>query len=162
MKLKRTSTLTIDTVFILVLMALFGIISIYVVLIGARQYKSIAERMSENYETRTVSSYLEEKLSQSDVYSSTKVIMLDSTEALVLTETINEQAYDTYIYAYDGYLWEITVSSGAEISPVSGQKLIQTGDLHMDKISDQLYQFNITDTTGEDYSLYVSLRSCYE
>lgn len=159
MRLKRSSNYTVDSVFILALMALFGIISVYVIMIGAKQYKSIADRMSENYETRTVASYLEEKLSQSDVSGSADVVMLDSVEALVLTDNINGQLYNTYIYAYDGYLLEITVSDGTEVSPGSGQKLIETGSLKMDMVSSNLFHFTITDTTGMDYSLFVSLKS---
>ena len=159
MRLKRSSNYTVDSVFILALMALFGIISVYVIMIGAKQYKSIADRMSQNYETRTVASYLEEKLSQSDVSGSADVVMLDSVEALVLTDNINGQLYNTYIYAYDGYLLEITVSDGTEVSPGSGQKLIETGSLKMDMVSSNLFHFTITDTTGKDYSLFVSLKS---
>lgn len=159
MRLKRSSNYTVDSVFILALMALFGIISVYVIMIGAKQYKSIADRMSQNYETRTVASYLEEKLSQSDVSGSADVVMLDSVEALVLTDNINGQLYNTYIYAYDGYLLEITVSDGTEVSPGSGQKLIETGSLKTDMVSSNLFHFTITDTTGMDYSLFVSLKS---
>ena len=159
MRLKRSSSYTVDTVFILALMALFGIISVYVIMIGAKQYKSIADRMSENYETRTVASYLEEKLSQSDVSGSADVVMLDSVEALVLTDNINGQLYNTYIYAYDGYLLEITVSDGTEVTPGSGQKLLETGSLDIDMVSSNLFHFTITDTTDKDYSLYVSLKS---
>ncbi len=159
MRLTKSSGHRIDTVFILALLALFGITSIFVIIIGARQYQNIADRMSENYETRTISSYLEEKLNQSDIAGSSSVVTLDSVDALALTSTANDQSYTTYIYAYDGYLWEITVSSDTAVSPGSGQKIIETGAMAINALSNNLYQFTITDTMGNDYSLYISLNS---
>ena len=159
MQLRKSSGHTIDMVFILGLLAVFGITSFFVIMIGAKQYQSIADRMSDNYETRTLSSYLEEKMNQNDISGSSAVIQLDSTDALALTQVINEQSYTTYIYAYDGYLWEITVNSDTEISLGNGQKILETGDMAIKALSSNLYQFTITSTIGEDYSLYVSLNS---
>lgn len=165
MQLKRSSAHAIDTVFILVLLTLFGITSLFVILTGAKQYQSIADQMSENYETRTISSYLEEKINQSDIAGSCSVVELSSTDgmntvdALALTQITNDQSYTTYIYAYDGYLWEITVTSDSVVALGSGQKIIETGGLTIDVLSDHLYQFAITDTAGDVYSLYVSLNS---
>lgn len=159
MQLRKSSGHTIDMVFILGLLAVFGIISFFVIMIGAKQYQSTADRMSDNYETRTISSYLEEKMNQNDISGSSAVVQLDSTDALALTQIINEQSYTTYIYAYDGYLWEITVNSDTEISLGSGQKILETGDMAIKALSSNLYQFTITSTIGEDYSLYVSLNS---
>lgn len=159
MRLNKSSDRTIDTIFILALLAVFGITSFFVIMIGARQYQNIADRMSGNYETRTVSSYLEEKLNQSDIAGSASVITLDSVDALALTNIVNDVSYTTYIYAYDGYLREITVSSDISVSPGSGQKIIETGAMQIDALTNNLYQFTITDTTGTDYSLYISLNS---
>ena len=159
MQLRKSSGHTIDMVFILGILAVFGITSFFVIMIGAKQYQATADRMSDNYETRTISSYLEEKMNQNDISGSSAVIQLDSTDALALTQVINEQSYTTYIYAYDGYLWEITVNSDTEISLGNGQKILETGDMAIKALSSNLYQFTITSTIGEDYSLYVSLNS---
>lgn len=61
LELKKTPEHTIDRVFLLALLALFAATTFLVVSIGAKQYHSIADSMTTNYETRTVSSYLEEK-----------------------------------------------------------------------------------------------------
>lgn len=159
MQLRKSSGHTIDMVFILGLLAVFGITSFFVIMIGAKQYQSIADRMSDNYETRTLSSYLEEKLNQNDIFGSGAVVQLDSTDALALTQTINQQSYTTYIYAYNGYLWEITVNSDTSVSPGNGQRILETGEMNIEALSSNLYQFTITSTIGEEYSLYVSLNS---
>ena len=62
LELKKTPEHTIDRVFLLALLALFAATAFLVVSIGAKQYHSIADSMTANYETRTVSSYLEEMM----------------------------------------------------------------------------------------------------
>ena len=58
LELKKTPEHTIDRVFLLALLALFAATAFLVVSIGAKQYHSITDSMTANYETRTVSSYL--------------------------------------------------------------------------------------------------------
>lgn len=159
MQLRKSSGHTIDMVFILGLLAVFGITSFFVILVGAKQYQATANRMSDNYETRTISSYLEEKLNQNDIRGAGAVVQLDSTDALALTQIINGQSYTTYIYAYDGYIWEITVNSDTLVTPGSGQKILETGDMKIEALSNNLFHFTITSTIGDNYSLYVSLNS---
>ena len=56
----------IDTVFVLALITLFAATSFVLVLIGAKQYRYVTNTMNENFEDRTVSSYLTEKIRQYD------------------------------------------------------------------------------------------------
>lgn len=157
MRLNRNETHTVDTIFIMALLALFSISSILVILIGARQYSSIACDMSSNYETRTASAYLTEKLRQNDVSGSACVCDLGDTQALALTQTQDGKDYCTYIYAYDGYLREITISPGASFSQESGQKIVEASSLSITPYPNGLFCFQITDTGGNPYQLYVTL-----
>ena len=79
--------------------------------------------------------------------------------AIALSETVNDAIYTTYIYCYDGYLREITVSDGTTVLPGDGQKIIETNALAIDMVSSNLYCFTITDTTGYTYPLYISLNA---
>ena len=78
LELKKTPEHTIDRVFLLALLALFAATAFLVVSIGAKQYHSIADSMTANYETRTVSSYLEEKMNQNDMAGSVAVTSIDA------------------------------------------------------------------------------------
>ena len=159
LELKKTPEHTIDRVFLLALLALFAATTFLVVSIGAKQYHSIADSMTANYETRTVSSYLEEKMNQNDVAGSVAVTSIGAFPAIALSETVNDAIYTTYIYCYDGYLREITVSDGTTVLPGDGQKIIETKALAIDMVSSNLYCFTITDTTGYTYPLYISLNA---
>lgn len=155
-RLNRNNSRAIDTFFILALLALFAITSFFVIIIGARQYHSIANQMTENYETRTASSYLVEKFNQNDVDGSVTITDMESFPAIALTQTIHEQNYTTYIYAYDGYLREVTVSSDTVITPASGQKIVEAEALDIEVCSNNLYCFTITDTYGNACPVYIS------
>ena len=155
-RLNRNNSHTIDTFFILALLALFAITSFFVIIIGARQYHSIADRMTENYETRTAASYLVEKFNQNDIDGSVAITDIDGIPAIALTQTIHEQKYTTYIYAYDGYLREITVSHDTVITPASGQEIVETAALDIVACSRNLYCFTLTDTYGHSRPIYIS------
>lgn len=159
LELKKTPEHTIDRVFLLALLALFAATAFLVVSIGAKQYHSIADSMTANYETRTVSSYLEEKMNQNDVAGSVAVTSIGDFPAIALSETVNDTVYTTYLYCYDGYLREITVSDGTAVLPEDGQKIIETKALSIDMVSSNLYCFTITDTAGNTYPLYISLNA---
>ena len=158
-RLNRSNSRTIDTFFFFSLLALFAITSFLVIVIGARQYHSIADRMTENYETRTAASYLVEKFHQHDVSGSVSIVDLDGTPAISLSQIVNERSYFTYIYAYDGYLREITVSEDAMVTPASGQKIIEASSLTITACAGNLYCFTLTDTYGHTSPIYISLNA---
>jgi len=155
-RLNRNNSRAIDTFFILALLALFAITSFFVIIIGARQYHSIADQMTQNYETRTAASYLFEKFNQNDVAGSVSVTDLDGIPSIALTQNINNQTYTTYIYAYEGYLREATVSEGTELTPAYGQKIIEAASLDIKACSNHLYCFTLTDTYGNICPIYIS------
>jgi len=155
-RLNRTNGRAIDTFFILALLTLFAITSFFVIIIGARQYHSIADQMTENYETRTVSSYLVEKFNQNDTAGSVSITDIEGISAIALTQTLNDRRYTTYIYAYEGYLREAMVSEGAVITPDFGQKIIETQALEIKSCSNNLYCITVTDTYGNTCPIYVS------
>ncbi len=158
-QLKTTNEHRVDTIFILALLVLFAMTSFLLVAIGAKQYQSIADNMTSNYETRTITAYLQEKMNQSDSSDTIAICTVGDSDALKLTQRIKEQQYETYIYAYDGYLWEITVSSLTAVAPGNGQKIIETDNLTIEEFPGNLFCFHITDTAGVTYPLYVSLTS---
>ena len=93
----KNSSKKIDTVFIVSLFVLFAITAILLILIGARQYRFTADSMNRNYEIRTTSSYLTEKVHQSDTITGVSVVNFSIGPALALTSKQNNQAYTTYI-----------------------------------------------------------------
>lgn len=158
-RLNQTNKHSLDTAFILVLLATFAITSFFVIIIGARQYHSIADRMTKNYETRTASSYLVEKFHQHDISGAVSITEIDGIPALSFAQEINQQTYHTLIYAYDGYLREITVSKDSSIQPDAGQKIIELSQFTITECTNNLYCLTLTDSTGTTTPVYISLNA---
>ena len=158
-RLNQNSRHTLDSAFILALLAVFSITSFFVIIIGARQYHSIADRMTENYETRTAASYLVEKFHQYDVAEAVTITELDGIPAISFSQVINERSYQTLIYAYGGYLREITVSTDSLIHPESGQKIIEAAQLTITECTGNLYCLTLTDSYGTTTPVYISLNA---
>ena len=93
------------------------------------------------------------------VAGSVAVTSIGAFPAFFFNDTATTEIYTTYIYCYDGYLREITVSDGTTVLPGDGQKIIETKALAIDMVSSNLYCFTITDTTGYTYPLYISLNA---
>ena len=158
-RLNRTRSSSIDIFFILVLLALFAITSFAILMIGAKQFHTTTNRMSENYETRTTATYLVEKFHQHDAAGSVSIVDIQGTPAISLTKKENEMLYTTYIYAYDGYLKECTVSEGTPVTVFSGQNIIETAALSIKSFGGNLYCFTLTDTYGNSCPIYISLNA---
>ena len=61
-----SKTRKIVSFFVMILFLLFAITAAVLVLIGVRQYQVTADSMNYNYEVRTATSYLREKIRQHD------------------------------------------------------------------------------------------------
>ena len=79
-----------DSFFVMLLFFLFALTAFILVLIGVKQYKSTANAMNYNYEVRTVTSYLREKVRQNDSDAAISVETINGTKALCLKNTIND------------------------------------------------------------------------
>ncbi len=158
-ELKKTPEHTVDRIFILVLLTMFAAIAFLLVFTGARQYHSIADGMTTNYESRTIASYLREKMNQSDVQGQVSLSSVGDCAALALREKANDAVYITYIYSFDGYLYEITVLDGTEVSEGDGQKVMEVKGLDMEMLNSQLYEFKVTDASDSTYTMYISLNT---
>ena len=155
----RTRRNHFDTVFVVALLLLLAMTAVVLILIGAKQYQATANQMNTNYEVRTASSYLFEKIRQSDTCGTICVKDFNGSDALVIYEDIDGITYTTYIYYYKGYLCELFVSQNSVYSPASGQKIIEANAFTPSQVSDGLIRADIENTKGDTETLYLSLKS---
>ena len=64
LRLDNRRSTKIDGVFVIALFTMFAVTAFLLILIGAKQYQRTADTMDANYESRTISSYLTEKIRQ--------------------------------------------------------------------------------------------------
>lgn len=155
----HTTSHKIDTVFVTALFTVFAATAFLVVLIGAKQYQNTADSMDYNYEIRTASSYLVEKVRQNDSASHIAVSELDGIPALSLTSEENGAHYTTYIYCYDGALRELFVSEHSVYAPNAGQQIVPLQDFAPEALYSGLIRITVTGTDGTPVPLYISVHA---
>ena len=102
-----------DSLFVMALVCVFAICSLFVILFGARVYNGIRNRSEDNYSTRTGLSYLRNKIRAFDETGR----ISGRGDYLLLTTGDDEYADDTYIYYSDGALRELTTARYLDVDP---------------------------------------------
>ena len=106
MKRSRHAT---DLIFVLSLFCLFTVLSLFVVIQGADVYQGISREMSANYSARGTVAYLTEKVRQNDRENGVAVKEIGGEPALVFSEEIGGEVYETWSYLYGGSLREMCI-----------------------------------------------------
>lgn len=155
----RTRSRRIDSIFVMILFFLFALTAFVLVMIGVKQYQATADSMNYNYEVRTATSYLREKIRQNDSHAAISIDTIEGADVLSLKSEVNGTVYYTYIYYYDGYLRELYVQDGSSFSLSSGQQIIELSGFELSEATDRLITVTITDTWGGTTDMYLSVNS---
>lgn len=155
----NSNTPKIDTVFVMVLFTLFSLTSFVLILIGVKQYKVTADTMSSNYELRTVTSYLSEKVRQNDCSNGIIATRIDGIPAIALTSQIDGETYYTYVYYYDGYIRELFVSRDAVFSIDTGQKIVKLSHFEIFPEEYGVIRVTVGISDGSSRTIYLSTKS---
>lgn len=158
----KQKTHAVDVLVILVLFVLFTATAVATVLIGIKIYGYSVNSMEDNYESRTMSSYLYEKIRQNDVDGAIGVAYFsEEMQAITLEEVYEDTSYVTYLYVYDGYLRELTLSEaegGQEFNPNAGQRIIEANSLNIAPVEEKLLKVTYETSDGEKDSIYLTTR----
>ena len=94
---KQKQIHTIDTVFPLIFILLFGFCALALVLSGAHVYQDTTDGLKQNYTIRTAATYLQEKVREYSSESQVEVLSQDGQTVIALYEE-GDSDYVTYIY----------------------------------------------------------------
>ena len=119
MKQKKRKT---DALVVLLLFGVFAACVLSVLLTGADAFHRLARRDQLSYDRRTVGQYLSTRVRQADRLGQVSVSSFEGLPALVFTEEIGGEEYETLVYCYDGYLRELFASAGGGFLPEDGEK----------------------------------------
>lgn len=159
LRLDNRRSTKIDSVFVIALFTMFAVTAFLLILIGAKQYQHTADTMDANYESRTISSYLTEKIRQNDSQGKVRITEIEGVHALALETIENDVTYITYIYHYDNALREIVVNAQSVFSLGSGQEIIKTGGFTAELVKDNLIKITVTTTEDQKETLFLPLHS---
>lgn len=156
MRIKAEKKHMADLIFVLSLFGVFAVSALLAVLIGANVFRSSAEHFRHTSTTRTALAYLTEKVRQNDTVGGISIGKIEGTDALILHSTYNDKTYDTYIYAYDGNLQELFVSSSASPQRKAGQVIGGISGFNLEQVTDRLFLVSLTGSDGQNMSVYLS------
>lgn len=122
-------TQSIGSLTALLLFAVFAVCVLVVLLTGAGTYRRLTERDQAAFDSRTAARYVTTRVRQADRAEGLSLRKIDGLDALVLTEQIDGEPYETWIYCYDGHLRELFVRGGTQVQPESGETILAMDSL---------------------------------
>ena len=159
--MKKKTSYTVDTAFVLVLFAVFAITVLMVLMTGANVYKNTQAIMQQRYEERTCLSYITAKVNNLDAKGQVSVSEFNGREALVFKSNVGGIESETKMYYYGGYVRELTTPLNAKLKPSAGQKIVPAKDLDF-KADGDLLTVTCTGTTGKTASISLDIASGME
>lgn len=119
----KTGIHVFDSLFTFLLLLSFLLFSLLLCGVGSAVYRGGSDSLNENYTTRTALAYLAEKLREHDESNSLSESCIGEIPALLLSETIDDCKYVTYLYSYDGALCELFTAADTVPSPEMGTQI---------------------------------------
>ena len=144
-------------VFIFVLLGLFALMSTLMVLLGAQMYRSTVEHSEYNNSSRILGAYVRSMVRSMDRADAVKVEDLDGVKALSFQETYDDEVYVTWIYQYEGKLYEQFTDLTDDFSPARGTEICPANSF-TPSISGGLLTLNMTDGADVPCNVQVALR----
>ena len=139
----------IDTIFVLIVFSVFALSVLMVLTFGASIYKNINSIAREGQNERTVLSYVRSKIKNNDGVDNIVVGDFHGYPALYVYEEIGMTKYQTIIYHYDGWLYEIFTEITLEFFPEDGMRIASINRLGFDEMTGGLIKI----TAGELFLL---------
>lgn len=112
----------------LLCLTVFALCLLLVLLSAASLYRNLVDRGENAYVRRTALQYLTTRVHQAERVA---VGELEGCEALVLEETVDGEAYTTWVYCYEGWLRELCVVPGAKLPPKAGETILEAEDFSL-------------------------------
>jgi hypothetical protein len=143
--------------FTVMLLGIFALAAVFVAVMGAKVYANSAEKMQANFDTRTSIVYLSEKIrtNPGDNYDVREV---NGRPAIVLTEQIGENYYESWIFVLNDRLSEVTVVKGNSFLPSAAQQIMDLKSLDA-KIRDGGIEITAVTMAGDVNTTFISGRT---
>ncbi len=155
---RRTETRhEMQGIFVFVLLGMFAVMSTLLVLLGAQMYRGTVSHSEETGQVRVLTSYVRSMVRAQDQEGAVGIEQYGDRTVLALHEDLGTESYVTWLYEYEGNLYEQFTDSGREFSPASGTAICPAGSFEP-VLEDGLLTIGMTDADGEDCTVRIRLR----
>lgn len=149
----------IDILFVIALFCIFALSAVFLITVGANIYGKTVSHMEDNFNCRTSFAYVTEKIRQADKNGAVSVGELDGLPAILITESVGDTHYITYLYEYNGILKELMIREDTPLSPEAGQDILPVTEFSFQEINDTLFAFTIATDEESSCRLFVCKKS---
>lgn len=118
--MRQKTTHSIDFIFPVILFSFFTLCAAALIILAADVYSETVKQSGYNTDSAVALSYVTEKIHHSDEQGAIEAGTFAGSDALV----IHQGEYITYIYAYDGALYELYQKADAQIPPEAGTQIL--------------------------------------
>ncbi len=146
-------------IFTVMLFAVYTFSALFLAVIGVDVYDKNVESSNQNYNVRTSVLYLTEKIRQNEMNGMVRLDELHSSQAIVLSQEINELIYETWVYVENGYLCEVLVPEGYEVMENTGQEIMPMAGFEFEISDEGLLNVSVLDEDGNSYNAIIFLES---
>ncbi|MBR3018540.1 MAG: DUF4860 domain-containing protein [Clostridia bacterium] len=130
MSQKKPPSHAISGVFVFLVLGIFAVFSTVMVLLGARAYKSTADRATEHNAYRIGMAYVRSMVRGNDEDQCIRVENLDGIPTISLRNVYDGDAYVTRLYVYDGMLREWFTEESEEFVPEFGESVCAMDEMN--------------------------------
>ena len=146
--------------FTFALVGLFAVLALLVAVVGVQAYQSVLDTNAHNNEVRASMSYIANKVRTGDAAGALHVTEVDGEKVLRLDSRYEGEEYQSYIYYYDGGLYEQTdIEAGDEFLPEDGDLLININRFDVDINPSGLIGLTVEMSDGQEHTVHMAVRS---
>lgn len=143
-------------VFVFALLAAFALLSLVVVVIGAKTYRSIYRTADEAHSYRTGMSYIIGKVRGADEAGMLSLQSENGMDVLVLGSLYDGERYNTYIYCDSGAIKEYFAADTQAFDASYGEEILKAEQLRF-TLEQKLLTISLTNAAGNTYVSKVAL-----
>ena len=154
---QRTVQHGMQGVFVFVLLGLFAVMSTLMVLLGAQMYRGTVEKATENGENRLLGAYVRSMVRAEDTSGAMEIGEYNGVKTLAMREDLDGEMYVTWLYCYDGQLYEWFTSDDGDFSPESGTAICPAQRFEP-RLENGLLTVDMTNGKGDQETVCVALR----
>lgn len=137
-------------VFVFALLAAFAVLSLAVVLVGARAYRAINQTADETHVSRTGMSYLLGKARGADAEDAIAIRRENGADVLALYADYNGKRYATYLYCDGQNVREYFAAADAAFDASYGEAIFAADEMTV-SLDGQLLTITLTDDAGGEH-----------
>jgi len=105
-----------------------------VLMLSANTYETVTKMSREGYADRSVLSYIWTKVKNSDNAGQIRVGVFHGLSALYIEEDIEQTPYQTVVYQYNGWVYELFCEADLDFHPKDGSQIIRLDDLSFEDL----------------------------